>query len=158
MVSLFKRFYAAASSSESDDSDDSSTEGSPSPRSSALGLVEDYFALRRRAPPSSGRFDGSPSSPPTPPLTPSPHFFAPPSVVFRTPVLPRALPRQTLDDLAERFACAIPEDAYGVAELQGYLLTKKDEPEEAVIGVREWMEGLREEKARMERMVEGSLL
>lgn len=158
MVSLFKRFYAAASSSESDDSDDSSTEGSSSPRSSALGLVEDYFALRRRAPPSSGRFDGSPSSPPTPPLTPSPHFFAPPSVVFRTPVLPRALPRQTLDDLAERFACAIPEDAYGVAELQGYLLTRKDEPEEAVIGVREWMEGLREEKARMERMVEGSLL
>ncbi|KIO33291.1 hypothetical protein M407DRAFT_17848 [Tulasnella calospora MUT 4182] len=155
MVSLFKRFYAAASS-EPDDSDDTSTDGGSSPRPSALGLTEDYFSLRRRVPHSS-RSDGTSSSPPTPPLTPSPYFFAPP-VVFRTPVLPRTLPRQTLDDLAERFACAIPEDTYGVAELQGYLLTKKDEPGEAVSGVREWMEGLREEKARMERMVEVSLL
>ncbi|KAG8940457.1 hypothetical protein FRC04_005248 [Tulasnella sp. 424] len=152
MVSLFKRFYAASSE---DNEDSTSTDGGSSPQTSALQLVEDYFSVRRR--PHSSRHSDSSSSPPTPPMTPSHHFYSPP-VVFRTPVLPRALPRQTLEDLAERFACTIPEDTYGVAELQSYLLTKKDEPGEAVSGVREWMEGLREEKARMERMVEGNLL
>jgi len=53
--------------------------------------------------------------------------------------------------MAEQFAEGVPEHEFSTAELQGYLLTCKKEPELAVQGVSEWV--LQERKEREEREV-----
>ena len=51
--------------------------------------------------------------------------------------------------LAEDFAQGVPEHEFSTAELQGYLLTCKKEPELAVEGISEWI--VQERKEKMER-------
>ena len=51
--------------------------------------------------------------------------------------------------LAEEFAEGVPEYEFSTAELQGYLLTCKKEPERAVEGISEWVK--QERKDRMDR-------
>ncbi|KAF8809901.1 P-loop containing nucleoside triphosphate hydrolase protein [Phlegmacium glaucopus] len=53
--------------------------------------------------------------------------------------------------LAEKFAEGVPEHEFSTAELQGYLLTCKREPEQAVEGVGEWV--VEERKEREDRKV-----
>ena len=58
---------------------------------------------------------------------------------------------QAIRTMAEQFAESVPEHEFSTAELQGYLLTCKKEPELAVQGVLEWV--LQERKEREEREV-----
>ena len=51
--------------------------------------------------------------------------------------------------LAEKFAEGVPEHEFSTAELQGYLLTCKKEPEQAAEGVSEWV--TQERKDRTDR-------
>ena len=51
--------------------------------------------------------------------------------------------------LAEKFAEDVPEHEFSTAELQGYLLTCKKEPEQAVEGVSDWV--VQERKDRADR-------
>ena len=63
-----------------------------------------------------------------------------------------------LNRLSERFAAYVPEHEFSTAELQGFLLTCKQEPEKAVAGVAAWVEQVREEReARMRREEERKL-
>jgi hypothetical protein len=63
-----------------------------------------------------------------------------------------------LNKLSERFAAYVPEHEFSIAELQGFLLTCKQEPEKAVAGVAAWVEQIREEReARMRREEERRL-
>ncbi|KAG9002810.1 hypothetical protein FRB94_003613 [Tulasnella sp. JGI-2019a] len=66
-----------------------------------------------------------------------------------TPLHPPRLPWAEVDALATRFADAIPPNTFTVAELQGYLLTLKMQPYEAVEGVHKWMEEMAEERERL---------
>jgi len=50
--------------------------------------------------------------------------------------------------LAERFADVMPEDEFSPAEVQGYLLKHKREPELAIEGALKWCVDTREEKAK----------
>ncbi|KAL5495826.1 hypothetical protein ACEPAI_1290 [Sanghuangporus weigelae] len=56
--------------------------------------------------------------------------------------------------LAQRFADAIPEDMFALAQIQGYLLTKKMEPRGAVDGASDWVEKEIEEKRTLEELKE----
>jgi len=49
-------------------------------------------------------------------------------------------------ELAEKFASQVPEREFSTAELQGYLLSCKKNPERAVSGVDEWVEVERKER------------
>ena len=53
--------------------------------------------------------------------------------------------------MAENFAEGVPEHEFSTAELQGYLLTCKKEPEQAVEGVSDWV--VLERKERTDREV-----
>jgi len=53
--------------------------------------------------------------------------------------------------LAENFAEGVPEHEFSTAELQGYLLTCKKEPEQAAEGVLDWV--VQERKDRVDREV-----
>lgn len=53
--------------------------------------------------------------------------------------------------LAEKFAEGVPEHEFSTAELQGYLLTCKKEPEQAVEGIAGWV--VQERKDREDRKV-----
>ncbi|KIY51875.1 P-loop containing nucleoside triphosphate hydrolase protein [Fistulina hepatica ATCC 64428] len=68
------------------------------------------------------------------------------------------LTEEELDELAKRFADAIPEDELSVAALQGYLLRNKTRPRECVGEVGDWVieeratrERLKKEKAEVRR-------
>lgn len=50
--------------------------------------------------------------------------------------------------LAEQFAAEIPSGEFTPAEIQGYLLRHKKEPEVAIARAKAWVESVREEKAR----------
>ncbi|KIM42019.1 hypothetical protein M413DRAFT_27547 [Hebeloma cylindrosporum] len=63
-----------------------------------------------------------------------------------------------LTKLSEQFASYVPDHEFSTAELQGFLLTCKQEPEKAVAGVAAWVEQVREEReARMRREEERRL-
>ena len=55
-----------------------------------------------------------------------------------------------IQTLAEKFAEGVPEHEFSTAELQGYLLTCKKEPEQAVEGVSDWVVQERKEKTDRE--------
>lgn len=59
-----------------------------------------------------------------------------------------------LNKLSERFAAYVPEHEFSTAELQGFLLTCKQEPEKAVAGVAAWVEQVREEREARKRREE----
>jgi len=51
-----------------------------------------------------------------------------------------------LSELASLFAESVPEDEFSTAELQGYLLTCKMKPLDAITGIAEWIHHERTEK------------
>ncbi|KAF8636095.1 hypothetical protein AX17_003800 [Amanita inopinata Kibby_2008] len=59
-----------------------------------------------------------------------------------------------LKTLGASFAAQIPEDEFTTAELQGYLLSHRKDPEEAVNGVQKWIEKEREERKRRKEVEE----
>ncbi|KAF8515922.1 P-loop containing nucleoside triphosphate hydrolase protein [Gautieria morchelliformis] len=66
------------------------------------------------------------------------------------PTIP-LLSEDELNDLAERFSAAIPEDELSVASLQGYLLKNKTRPRECVNEVQEWIIKERETRAKLKK-------
>jgi hypothetical protein len=67
-----------------------------------------------------------------------------------SPKLGRYYASEELDTLAGEFATQTPNETYSVAELQGYLLNYKWDPQGAVGGMPQWIKEQREEKARIE--------
>ncbi|KAF8585402.1 P-loop containing nucleoside triphosphate hydrolase protein [Ramaria rubella] len=61
------------------------------------------------------------------------------------------LSEDELNDLAERFSAAIPEDELSVASLQGYLLKNKTRPRECVDEVPQWIIKERETRAKLKK-------
>ncbi|KIL64338.1 hypothetical protein M378DRAFT_78421 [Amanita muscaria Koide BX008] len=55
---------------------------------------------------------------------------------------------EEIDRLGVEFASHIPDDEFTTAELQGYLLLHRKDPEDAVKNVEKWMESERAEKER----------
>lgn len=66
-------------------------------------------------------------------------------------ITPPVLPPATVQRLAEQFADAVPANKYSMAELQGYLLTVRTKPYEAVANVGQWMIEMAEEKVRIQQ-------
>ncbi|KAL5518422.1 BAT2_1 [Sanghuangporus vaninii] len=64
------------------------------------------------------------------------------------------LARDEVHELARRFAEAIPEDTFSLAQIQGYLLTKKVQPRGAAGGAAEWVKNRTEEKRKLEELKE----
>ena len=56
--------------------------------------------------------------------------------------------------LAQRFADVIPENMFALAQVQGYLLTKKMEPRGAVDGAQEWVDKEIEDRRKLEELKE----
>ncbi|KAJ7479279.1 hypothetical protein FB451DRAFT_1131411 [Mycena latifolia] len=54
-----------------------------------------------------------------------------------------------LDIYAAEFSRAIPAETYSIAQIQGYLLTKKRNPSGAVEGAKDWLKAQEEEKRAM---------
>ncbi|KAK6966527.1 p-loop containing nucleoside triphosphate hydrolase protein [Favolaschia claudopus] len=59
---------------------------------------------------------------------------------------------ERLSALAKSFADAIPASRYSIAQLQGYLLTSKNDPEGAVEGIGGWIEKQEKEKREIEEL------
>ncbi|KAF8183323.1 P-loop containing nucleoside triphosphate hydrolase protein [Mycena galopus ATCC 62051] len=57
-----------------------------------------------------------------------------------------------LSGLAKQFAAAIPAARYSIAQLQGYLLNSKNDPEGAVTGIGAWIEAQEKEKREIEEL------
>ena len=55
------------------------------------------------------------------------------------PLVPSTLTADELDRHASEFASAIPSRMYSIAQIQGYLLTKKHDPLAAVQDVKNWL-------------------
>ncbi|KAI4658685.1 uncharacterized protein J4E79_006443 [Alternaria viburni] len=91
---------------------------------------------KRKARPSSGT-----SSPLTSGALPSKPNFA-------------TLPPEKLAEMAKQFAEALPEGVFSPAEIQGYLLQKKADPEGALDGVKEWRDAVLEAKKKGKKVVE----
>lgn len=60
-----------------------------------------------------------------------------------------ALDKARLVELATRFSEKVPENEFSPAELQGYVMLHKHDPEQAVKGVEEWVEKTRARKAEL---------
>jgi mitochondrial chaperone BCS1 len=69
-------------------------------------------------------------------------------VLDMTPIYPPRLPPDVVEKLAFEFANSIPENKFTVAELQGYFLTVKAQPFEAVRRAAAWVREIEEEKER----------
>ncbi|KAF7337377.1 p-loop containing nucleoside triphosphate hydrolase protein [Mycena sanguinolenta] len=59
---------------------------------------------------------------------------------------------EVLSGLAKDFAVAIPAARYSIAQLQGYLLNTKNDPEGAVAGIGAWIEAQEKEKREIEEL------
>lgn len=58
-----------------------------------------------------------------------------------------------LEVLARQFGESIPQHAFSIAELQGFLLSYKKQPEQAVSGIRDWVaQELSEKKVKEEQI------
>ncbi|KAI4920657.1 uncharacterized protein J4E92_008300 [Alternaria infectoria] len=64
------------------------------------------------------------------------------------------LPPEKLAEMAKQFAEALPEGVFSPAEIQGYLLQKKADPEGALDGVKEWRDAVLEAKKKGKKVVE----
>jgi mitochondrial chaperone BCS1 len=74
---------------------------------------------------------------------------------FNTPV-PAAygLPERTLDEIATDFAAKIPDDKFSPAEVQGFLLKRKKNPQKALSEIERWVESMLELKASKTKVLE----
>ncbi|MCJ1407489.1 hypothetical protein MMC19_001560 [Ptychographa xylographoides] len=72
-----------------------------------------------------------------------------PTGVFTPPLTPKEkiTSEPSLEDIAAQFAASIPEGTFTPAEIQGFLLTRKKEPERALVEVMEWRDKSLEAKA-----------
>lgn len=134
IISLYKRFYPSLAPAEtvvdpSGASTDEKDQDKKAHRISALQLT----------PPPTPVLSGADATTDTSKME-----------IDRSPIYPPRLPAEKINELAERFANAIPENKFTIAELQGYLLTRKTQPFEAVNEVEEWMKTVEEEKVRTE--------
>lgn len=75
--------------------------------------------------------------------------------MFTTPV-PAAcgLPERTLDEIAADFAGKIPDDKFSPAEVQGFLLKRKKNPQKALAEIERWVESMLELKASKTKVLE----
>lgn len=60
---------------------------------------------------------------------------------------------ETLASMAAEFAAQLPEDTLSPAEVQGYLLTRKKEPQRALGEVVRWREEMLEAKRKGKKLV-----
>lgn len=58
-----------------------------------------------------------------------------------------------LEKMAGRFAEQLPADTFSPAEIQGYLLMRKKDPQRALDDLEEWRDGLLESKKRGKKLV-----
>ena len=65
-----------------------------------------------------------------------------------------ALPAERLAEMSDQFANQLPEATFSPAEIQGYLLMKKTDPNGALAGVKEWKEAMLEAKKRGKKVVD----
>ncbi|KAG8988000.1 hypothetical protein FRB90_003022 [Tulasnella sp. 427] len=160
IINLFKRFFTitvplpASSTKESEKPADSTT-------AATAPEVEGAESTEKTAP------SDSLTPPPTPPLrTSKPSVFAGDDdddcgddedetvLDIDNAITPPVLPPATVQRLAEQFADAVPSNKYSMAELQGYLLTVRTKPYEAVANVGQWMVEMAEEKVRIQKKEE----
>ena len=64
------------------------------------------------------------------------------------------LSQDEVHELAQRFSDAITEETFSLAQIQGYLLTKKVQPRGAVDDAAEWVKTQIEEKKKLEELKE----
>jgi len=75
------------------------------------------------------------------------------SVSSSRPSFVTLLPER-LTEMSKQFADQLPEATFSPAEIQGYLLMKKTDPEGALAGVKEWKETMLEAKKKGKKVVE----
>jgi chaperone BCS1 len=61
-----------------------------------------------------------------------------------------------LTELAAQFSASLPEETFSPAEVQGFLLMKKSDPEAAVKEVGKWRDAQIEAKMKGKKVVESS--
>jgi len=81
-----------------------------------------------------------------------------------TPILEKAfnitipaacgMPERTLDEIATEFASKIPDDKFSPAEVQGFLLKRKKNPQKALSEIERWVESMLELKASKTKVLE----
>ena len=64
------------------------------------------------------------------------------------------LPERTLDEIATEFAAKIPDDKFSPAEVQGFLLKRKKNPQKALSEIERWVESMLELKASKTKVLE----
>lgn len=91
----------------------------------------------------------SPSPTPTPTAPASVAHEAPPNCSGTThSTRAPKLSKKRIEHLAERFASRIPEREFSMASLQGYLMSYKTRPFQAVDDIEQWIEDTREARDR----------
>lgn len=113
--------------------------------SQALSLFERFFPANRFAPAGQPSFsiDSVPGPLPFEKETLTTQITAPPARYPYKGTLTRPI-----HELARAFAAAVPAGEFSAAELQGYLLLCKWDPERAVDGLQSWVEETRAERVR----------
>ena len=82
----------------------------------------------------------------------SPNLVTPPQSPGQ--ITPTGIPAAThLEEIASQFAARLPENTFTPAEIQGFLLTRKKEPERALEEVDAWRNKFLESKAAKNRIV-----
>jgi mitochondrial chaperone BCS1 len=106
------------------------TSDKPNPRATTLNLLQKPKA-----------------NPLTPPATPTKEF---------TNRIPAAcgLPERYLEEIAEDFASRIPDDKFSPAEIQGFLLKRKKNPQKACAEIERWVESMVELKASKTKVLD----
>ena len=81
------------------------------------------------------------------------------SVTISLPTPPSSAPRHQqhhtpaeINALAEIFTSNVPEGTFSLAQLQGYMLTKKADPKGAAEDIGKWIEAQLEEKRKLEEL------
>ena len=63
-------------------------------------------------------------------------------------------PERTLGEIAANFAAKIPDDKFSPAEVQGFLLKRKKNPQKALSEIERWVESMLELKASKMKVLE----
>ncbi|OBZ74176.1 putative mitochondrial chaperone BCS1-B [Grifola frondosa] len=159
---LFKCFYLPCNSISGSDADTDEEAADRDEKSDDSGYASREASVDgdNEAPPSSSsgiassdasQSSASSSSPPsTVNIEKSAQLFSGVSHGARSPLLSR----KKATELAMRFAEAIPNREFSMASLQGYLMTYKTRPYDAVNNASAWVEKKRAEKQSLRRAVE----
>jgi chaperone BCS1 len=60
---------------------------------------------------------------------------------------------KTLEEMAQKFAKQLPSDTFSPAEIQGYLLIRKKNPQKALDDVENWRDEMLESKKKRKKLV-----